>query len=92
MVSIICSRFRVRPVVPNSRLEKDGGREDVVADSGDTSSRGEGEGSAIVPRKESKRALVRIFSGISSRMVENVKRWLIKLFDVNIEKHIPFRR
>jgi hypothetical protein len=65
-------------------LEKDGGRADVVAVSGDTFSRGEGEGSARVPRKELRRALVRILRGISSRMVENIKRWLIKLVEVNI--------
>jgi hypothetical protein len=69
----------VRPAVPKSRLEKDGGRADVVADSGDASSRGEGEGSARVPRKELSSALVRILKGTSSRMVENVRRWLIRL-------------
>src|ERR1700690_3440913 len=87
MDSMICSRFLARPAVPKSRLEKDGVMADVVADSGGAFWTEEGEGSARVPRKELSNALVRILRGISSRMVENVRRWLIRLSNMSISRY-----
>lgn len=71
----------MRPVVPKSRLANEGGRAEVVADSGEmfVSLGDRGEGSASVPRNEVRRGLVRILRGISSRIVENVNRWAIRL-------------
>ena len=37
------------------------------------------EGAVKVSRKALRRGLVRILIGISSRMCENVRRWLIRL-------------
>jgi len=76
---MICSRFRVRPVVPRSSVEKDGGRAETMANSGVASDRGDGFDAVKASRNELNRGLVRILRGTSSRMEENERRWLIRL-------------
>lgn len=77
---MMCSRFRVTLDVPRLSAENEGTREaDDVADDGWASARGREDTSVSVPRNELSRGFVRILSGISSRMDENVSRWLMRL-------------
>jgi len=52
---------------------------DVVASDGSVYERGERWGSVNVPRTELSSGLMRILTGISSKIFENVRRWLTKL-------------
>ena len=69
----------MRPAGPRSSAAKDGGRAETVADSGGLFDSGEGLVSFSAPRKELRRGFVRILSGTSSIIEENVSRWLIRL-------------
>jgi len=77
---MMLSRFRETLDVPRLSVENEGGTAlDDVASDGLLSSRVDGAASLIIPMKELNRALVRIFRGTSSKMEENVRRWLIRL-------------
>ena len=65
---------------PRFSPEYDGGiAADDDASAGVVSAAGGTDASESVPRNELTSAFVRIFSGTSSRMAENVSRWSIRL-------------
>ena len=61
-----------------------GGMADVVASDGGAYKRGERCDSVNVPRTELSNGLTRILTGISSKMFEKVRRWLIRLWFLSV--------
>lgn len=89
--SMMCSRLRETFAVPRLRLENDGGNAaDEAAAEGWPSATEGVEGSVNVCRNEPISEFVRILTGSSSKIDENVNRWSIKLRSVtNLEMNAP---
>ena len=67
--------------MPRFNRAYDGGiAADDDANAGLAAVAGDGDGSVNAPKNALTNAFVRILSGTSSRMAENVKRWSIKLY------------
>lgn len=62
---------------------------DVVASDERTDGRGERCDSVSAPKTELSNGLMRILTGISSKMFEKVRRWLTKLEVLSVKRDIP---
>ena len=77
------SRLRGVFDVPRFNREYDGGiAADDDANAGLAAVAGDGDGSVNAPKNALTNAFVRILSGTSSRMNENVRRWSIRLSSI----------